>query len=123
MTEIGKAGGSGDLTERGTVYYARIEANGGQGWVGMWESGRSTNLGGLGGYLTWPNGANEGGEIVGVAQVKPGKMVDGSTVAPPEQRAFRWKDGKFTLLHGGGDSSEAVAINSKGTVVGSYSFW
>jgi len=124
VTEVDKnSGGAGDLTEQGKVYYPRREANGGEGWVGVWESGRATNLGALGGYLTWPNAANEGGEIVGVVQVKPGKMVDGSTVAPPEQRAFRWKDGKFTLLHGDGDSSEAVAINNKGTVVGSYRFW
>ena len=123
VTEIGEADGSGDLTDQGTVYYARVEANGGQGWVGMWESGRSTNLGGLGGYLTWPSGANEDGEVVGTAQVKPGKLIDGTINVPPEQRAFRWKDGKFTLLRIGGDSSGAVAINSKGTVVGSYSYW
>jgi probable HAF family extracellular repeat protein len=123
-TEVGKASwGAADLTEQGKVYYPRREANGGEGWVGVWESGHSTNLGALGGYLTWPTAANEAGEIVGVVQVKPGKTVDGSTVAPSEQRAFRWKDGKFTLLRMGGDSSQAVAINSKGTVVGSYSFW
>ena len=61
--------------------------------------------------------------MVGTAQVKPGKFVDGTINVPSEQRAFRWKDGKLTLLHGGGDSSEAVAINSKGTVVGSYYYW
>ena len=60
---------------------------------------------------------------MGVVQVKPGKLIDGTINVPPEQRAFRWKDGKFTLLHMGGDSSEAVAINSKGTVVGSYYYW
>ena len=35
VTEIGETGGAGDLTDQGTVYYARIEANGGQGWVGV----------------------------------------------------------------------------------------
>lgn len=124
VTEVAKAAyGAGDLTEEGKVYYPRREANGGEGWVGVWESGRQTNLGALGGYLAWPTSANEDGEIAGVVQVKPGKTAEGSTVAPPEQRAFRWKDGEFTLLHVGGDSSEAVAINRKGTVVGSYYFW
>jgi probable HAF family extracellular repeat protein len=124
-TEVGKTSGGSyaDLTEKGQVYYARRKANGGEGWVGLLESGRSTNLGALGGYLAWPNAANEGGEIVGVVQVKPGKLVDGTINVPGEQRAFRWKDGKFTLLRVGGDSSQAVAINSKGTVVGSYYFW
>lgn len=124
VTEVGKASTSaGDLTEQGRVYYPRREANGGEGWVGLWESGRSTNLGALGGYLTWPNGANEGGEVVGYALVKPAKIEGGMLVEPGKQQAYRWKDGKFTLLHVGGDSSEAVAINSKGTVVGSYYYW
>jgi probable HAF family extracellular repeat protein len=78
--------------------------------VGIWDAGRATNLGALGGYLSWPLGANEAGEIVGSAQVKPDKSM-----------AFRWKDGRLTLLRVGGDTSLAVAINDRGTVVGTYS--
>jgi probable HAF family extracellular repeat protein len=111
VTEVAKTGGGqSDLTERGKVYYPRVEANGGEGWVGVWDSGRATNLGALDGYLAWPVGANEAGEIVGSAQVKPGKSM-----------AFRWKDGKLTLLRVDGDTSMAVAINERGTVAGFYS--
>lgn len=98
-----------DLTDGGVVYYARREADGGQGWVGKWDAGTSTNMGGLGGYLTWPTAANEAGVIAGVAQTSTG-----------EGRAFVWGDGDITLLRVGGDNSEVSAINDRGTVVGYF---
>lgn len=72
----------------------------------LWENGRVTDLGTLGGEESIALDINSRGEVVGWL----GDIYD--------KHAFRWKDGVMSLLPGPG-SSQAVAINSHGDIVGS----
>ena len=66
------------------------------------------DLGTLGGGQSTAFAVNDGGEVVG------------STKAPSDHpRAFRWRNGRITMLTGlGGHSSTALAINDAGEAVG-----
>lgn len=74
----------------------------------LWQDGKLTNLGGLGGSSTIPRGMNDHGHVVGCA-----------TTATGETHAFLWRDGKLQDLGAEpGGNSEAWDINNLGVVVG-----
>ncbi len=75
----------------------------------LWTPGTGMrDLGTLGGGQSTAFAVNDGGEVVGSAE------------APSNQpRAFRWRNGRMTMLAGlGGHSSTALAINDAGEAVG-----
>jgi probable HAF family extracellular repeat protein len=77
----------------------------------LWDNGRLTDLGTLGGKATWASDINDRGQIVGRSQVASGA-----------EHAFLWQDGRMTDLGTlGGDSSWAQGINNRGQIVGGAS--
>lgn len=76
----------------------------------LWERGKLTDLGTLGGDFSIANWINDEGEIVGVASTAGEATVHGAL----------WKNGVITDLGTllGDCASQAFAINSKGQIVG-----
>jgi len=86
-------------------------ANGTPGCHGIvWERGKLTDLGTLGGDFSIANWINDEGEIVGVA----------STAGEATVHGARWKNGRITDLGPltGDCASQAFAINSQGVIAG-----
>jgi probable HAF family extracellular repeat protein len=78
----------------------------------LWQEGKTTDLGTLGGANAWATGINNEGQVVGTSEA-----VIGSGIIT---HAFLWQNGRITDLGTlGGTSSRAGAINDKGQVVGS----
>lgn len=76
----------------------------------LWDRGRLTDLGDLGGKSTQGLDINAAGEVVGWAQTAGG-----------DYHAFHWKDGTMTDLSLlAGNFSSAVAINDQGEIVLKY---
>lgn len=74
----------------------------------LWQDGRLTDLGTLGGASAIPFAINEAGQVVGQSQSAKG-----------EWHAFVWAKGKMTALPTlGGKFSAALAINEAGQIVG-----
>jgi probable HAF family extracellular repeat protein len=73
----------------------------------LWSDGALFDLGTLGGSNGEPRGVNESGEVVGLADLPNGL-----------HNGFLWKSGVMTDLGNLGLTSAALAINSKGQVVG-----
>ena len=85
----------------------------------LWRNGEMMNLGNLGGTFAEAYGVNEHNQIVGWSEL------DDSGDSP--RHAFLWEDGVMSELPISGDyqSSEAIAINNSGLIVGqasSYTF-
>jgi probable HAF family extracellular repeat protein len=80
----------------------------------LWEKGRMIYLGTLSGFTdTWPSAINDRGQVVGKAY-----RWDRGTKREVS-RAFVWEAGTLRSLGTlGGDSSEAIALNDRGQVVG-----
>src|SRR5512133_575397 len=68
---------------------------------------QSIDLGTLGGYSSWANALNEGGQVVGVSFTASGQV-----------HAFLWKNGTMTDLGTLGGYSTATSINERGQVIG-----
>src|SRR3982751_6788382 len=73
-----------------------------------------TDLGSLGGSLTFASAINDRGQVAGA-----------STLATGEQRAFRWENGVMTEVSafagspaGAGSASVPAAMNRRGQIVG-----
>jgi probable HAF family extracellular repeat protein len=96
--EYGVAYGSGGVTSRAF----------------LWQKGKITDLGTLGGVSSYCSAINARGQVVGWADTKA-KNADGS----PITHAFLWEKGHMTDLGTlGGKQSRAVAINERSQVVG-----
>ena len=79
----------------------------------VWQNGKMTDLGTLGGWLSDAAGINESGQIVGTS----------STSKLGNRHAFLWQNGEILDLGlGGGRASTAVAINDRGQIVGHSTF-
>lgn len=81
----------------------------------VWENGKITDLGSLGGDTAQATGINAAGQIVGGSTLKPGQFQYG-----PGNHAVLWVDGKSTDLGtlAKGEFSLAVNINATGQIVG-----
>lgn len=78
----------------------------------LWEKGRFTALGTLGGRMSFATAIDESGRIVGWSQT--------TLAARGNAHGFLWQSGKMTDLGTlGGKTSDAEAINDRGQVVGS----
>jgi probable HAF family extracellular repeat protein len=76
----------------------------------LWESGKMTDLGSLGGIKSWAVAINEEDQIVGESLTRR---------LNPDRHAFLWQTGKMTDLSTlGGRDSDAVSINNSGQIVG-----
>jgi probable HAF family extracellular repeat protein len=100
----------GQSTDLGGLDIASSINNRGQivGGSVLWQNGKLTNLGTLGGPSTSAGAINNNGQVVGAADVPPSYP-----------HAFLWQDGKMTDLGTlGGFESAATAINDNGQIVG-----
>ena len=71
-----------------------------------------TDLGTLGGSISWAEGISPSGKVVGWSSLAGGR-------ADGQVHAFLWEDGVMTDLGTlGGSQAEAFAINPRGQVVG-----
>jgi probable HAF family extracellular repeat protein len=76
----------------------------------LWENGIMTDLGNLGGTISFGQCANNRGEVIGNSNL-PGDQ---------SSHGFRWRNGKMKDLGTlGGPDSEAVWINDEGVIAGS----
>jgi probable HAF family extracellular repeat protein len=77
----------------------------------LWQRGKLTPLGSLGGSNTVAEAINDRGQIVGTSDIRNGSRVPA--------HAFLWQNGKMTDLGTlGGRFSEPTAINEHGQVIG-----
>ena len=82
----------------------------------LWNKGKTTRLGTLGGNCTQPEGFNDLGDIVGASCVPPAKPTLQGT-----PHAFIWEGGVITDLGRsarGPNSSRAYAVNNQRQIVG-----
>lgn len=94
------------LNDRGQVI---ANTEGENGRAVLWQGGKRTDLGTLGGRSSAAAAINERGQIVGKSQTTDGAW-----------HAFLWQNGKMIDLGTlDGRSSRAVAINERGWIVGS----
>ncbi len=121
MTDLGTLGGTRSgavaINERGQVIgWADTTAKSKSGWTtGMpirhaflWQNGKMTDLGTLGGEYSVADALNERGQIVGTASTKK----TGSHV-------FLWSNSRMRDLGSfGGPNSEPKAVNKRGQIVG-----
>jgi len=79
----------------------------------LWQKGRLTDLGTLGGKDATALDINERGQIVGYSSIP-------TSTASTLRHAFVWQNGRMTDLGTltGGTNSRALAINDRGQVVG-----
>ena len=83
----------------------------------VWQRGRMTDLGTLGGLSSVAVAINERGEITGWSET--GQFVPASHGPTPVVHAFMWQNGVMTDLGTlGGTFSDARDINNRGQVVG-----
>jgi probable HAF family extracellular repeat protein len=84
----------------------------------LWQNGRVTKLGALGGPGSWAVAINERGQVVGSADTTA-KSKSGWTTGMPIRHSFLWENGKMTDLGTlGGEASGAVAVSARGQVIG-----
>jgi probable HAF family extracellular repeat protein len=76
----------------------------------LWRRGKMSDVGTLGGTLSWPGGINDRGQVAGVS------LLGGDV----EFHGFLWQDGAFTDLRPfhGDAASAGSGINNNGDVVG-----
>lgn len=99
VNNLGQVVGTSDSSE---VYWANPRAF-------LWENGKKTELGGLGGGGSYAYAINDRGQVVGKAKTAKGLW-----------HAFLWENGVMRDLGTlGGEKSEATAINERGQIVGS----
>lgn len=97
-----------DVSERGQIVGG--SGTGSLGRAFLWENGRMSALGTLGGLESAAAAVNDAGQVIG------GSL----TRKPARGHAFLWQDGKMVDLGTlGGRRSSARAINNRGQVVGS----
>jgi probable HAF family extracellular repeat protein len=84
----------------------------------VWQDGKRTRLGTLGGPGSMAMAINERGQVVGWADTEA-TYERGYVVGLPIRHAFLWQNGTMRDLGTlGGETSQAVAINERGQVVG-----
>jgi probable HAF family extracellular repeat protein len=76
----------------------------------LWQEGVLQDLGTLGGDNGTPVWINDGGDVVGEANISGNQAM----------HAFLWRKGVMTDLGTLGDDSHATAVNSRSQVVGQY---
>lgn len=140
------------INERGQIVGWRGNKPSGSDAVGvqhavLWQNGRITDLGTLGGTSSEATAINERGQIAGWSQTKTGdlhaflwhrgkmtdlgaggseaamndhgQIVSGRETASGNSRAVLWSDGRMRDLGTlGGAVSEATAINDRGQIIG-----
>ncbi len=85
-----------------------VLVGGDRGHAVLWEAGRVTDLGTLGGRQSLATGINDAGQVIGYSRTASGGI-----------HSFVWHDGKMTDLGTlFGDQSMPVAINARGEIVG-----
>lgn len=96
------------INERGQIVGESATASGKRHPV-LWQNGKITHLGTLGGEFSEGVAINERGQVIGVSVPK----------GPSVVHAFLWQNGKITDLGTlGGQESDAAAINERDQIVG-----
>lgn len=84
----------------------------------LWEDGKMTDLGTLGGTYSIPSGLNNRGQVVGASSLRGDVGCSGS-VDSCEMHPFVWENGSMLDLGTlGGSSGGAQAVNDSGEIVG-----
>ena len=113
ITDLGTLGGSNPsfvqaINEKGQVIGCSYLADNKTQHGFIWENGKMTDLGTLGGSIFDVTAINENGQVIGR-----------SFLADSSCHGFIWENGKMTDLGTlGGNSSDALAINENGQVIG-----
>ena len=115
MLDLGILGAGPDsvanaVNDRDQVIGVDVAADSPNGVAWLWQDGRKTALGNLGGASTNAFALNNRGQVVGKSQIGSGE----------EEHAFLWQGGRMSDLGAlpGDDNSEAFDINEQGQVVG-----
>jgi probable HAF family extracellular repeat protein len=100
-------GQDGAINEQGQVV-GWAETKKGDQHAFLWQKGKMTDLGTLGGKESEAVAINEQSQVVGWAETRKG-----------ERHAFLWQKGRMTDLGTlGGKTSEAIAVNNRGQILG-----
>ena len=112
MVDVSPPGGFAEaygINDAGTVVG---DAGPGAVYGFMWSEGQTTNLGTLGGYVTWARAINNQGRVTGASTSAPGNF----TAIP-----FLYDAGAITALVGPSIMGWGFGINDQGVVAGAYS--
>jgi probable HAF family extracellular repeat protein len=109
----GQHGRAVAVNDEGMVIGRSDTDDGGISHAVMWQDGRITDLGTLGGWDSTPCDLNRQGVIIGHSETRPGRMTRG--------HPFIWRDGQMTDLSdlGATPGFSPTAINDHNWVVGS----
>jgi probable HAF family extracellular repeat protein len=85
----------------------------------LWEGGKMTDLGTLGGTYSRPYGLNNRGQVVGASSLKGDVGCNGVSVDTCDTHPFLWENGTLMDLGTlGGSTGGALAMNDSGEIVG-----
>jgi probable HAF family extracellular repeat protein len=120
VTDLGTLGGKQTYAEavnnRADVV-GRSQTARGEFHAFLWRDGKLTDLRTLGGKFSDAVAINDQGDVIGSSSIESGPLPSGRV---PRVHAFRWRGGELRDLGTLYGKSLAVAVNSRGEIVGTF---